>query len=138
MPDQSMNGGSPPPGKSQAKRAVLVLAGAYLLFFITPLGVAGAVPRLCPWYRFTGLDCPFCGLIRSLIATAHGSFRVAVALHPLGPAVFAAGLVMLAGAIGCWIRGRSFDLFRVIPGGRLTALVLALAWLAWWLIRIVY
>ena len=125
-----------PAKNHSAGRDTLVLAAAYFLFFITPLGLAGAIPRTCLWYKLTGLDCPFCGLVRSLIATAHGSLRVAYAFHPLGPVVFAAGMVLLGVAAYRWTAGRSFDLFEVVPGGRRTVLLAAWAWLVWWLARI--
>lgn len=49
-------------------------------------------PPLCLLKAITGLPCPGCGLIRSLVALGHGDLGAALYLHPLGPFV---GLVLL-------------------------------------------
>lgn len=36
----------------------------------------------CPFKKFTGLDCPFCGLQRSVIALITGNFRQSLYLYP--------------------------------------------------------
>lgn len=50
-------------------------AGAAILLARAP--VAGAYPA-CPWKSVTGLDCPFCGGLRSVAALAHGDLPLAV------------------------------------------------------------
>ena len=41
--------------------------------------------RLCPFHWLTGLDCPFCGLTRSLFALAKGRWQEALGLNALTP-----------------------------------------------------
>ena len=43
--------------------------------------------RMCPFYWFTGLPCPLCGLTRALFALAKGNWNQAIhfnAMSPLG------------------------------------------------------
>lgn len=47
------------------------------------------LPPLCPLKALTGIPCPGCGISRSLVCCGHGELGRAMALHPLGPIVFA-------------------------------------------------
>lgn len=47
------------------------------------------LPGTCFSKSILGLDCPGCGLTRSFVALAHGDWRGAIALHAIGPALFA-------------------------------------------------
>lgn len=60
---------SPQPGSE-----VLLLAGFRL-------------PQLCSFKRTTGLDCPGCGLTRSVTASLHGQLTRAFGWNPVGPLV---------------------------------------------------
>lgn len=42
------------------------------------------MPPLCPFKTFTGLDCPGCGITRSLIYAFHGRFHDAYMMHMWG------------------------------------------------------
>ncbi len=75
------------------------------------------LPPLCSLKRYTGLDCPGCGLTRSFIATAHGQFRAAVAHNPAGLYWFA----LIAGQIP-W---QAWQLRRIARGEKEIDL-------AWW------
>lgn len=46
------------------------------------------VPGLCWWRRWTGLDCPGCGLTRCFVSLAHGHPAAAMGYHPLGVVLF--------------------------------------------------
>lgn len=46
------------------------------------------LPTLCNLKRFTGLDCPGCGLTRSFIALGHGRLRDSIRFNPAGPLWF--------------------------------------------------
>ena len=46
------------------------------------------LPTLCSLKRFTGLDCPGCGLTRSFIALGHGRWRDSLRFNPAGPLWF--------------------------------------------------
>jgi len=39
----------------------------------------------CIFHRFTHLDCPFCGMSRSMISLFHGQYSSSFLYHPLGP-----------------------------------------------------
>ena len=42
------------------------------------------LPETCQSRSLLGVDCPGCGLTRSLVFLAHGRLRESAALHPLG------------------------------------------------------
>ena len=51
---------------------------------------------ICLWHRFTGFECPTCGLTRAFCHAVQGNFAQSLAMHPAGILLFAA----LAGWIG--------------------------------------
>jgi hypothetical protein len=66
------------------------------------------VPQSCNMKRFTGLDCPGCGLTRSFVSMAHGDWRTAWNFHAAGPIWF---VVVVA-----QIPLRLWQLFRIRRG----------------------
>ncbi len=50
------------------------------------------LPSICLWRTVTGIPCPGCGGLRSLVCCAHGEWIRAFDFHPLGPMAFA-GLI---------------------------------------------
>ena len=60
--------------------------GVIALGVLGPSSVASG-PILCPLRAATGVPCPYCGLTRSITATATGDLAGAVELNPAGPAV---------------------------------------------------
>jgi len=58
----------------------------------------GDIPlkKVCFFKRLTNLDCPFCGLSRSIVSFAHGDLTSALSYHLLGPciAVFMSGTII--------------------------------------------
>lgn len=84
--------------------AAVALAAVLAASFLLPIPVADedsgrgfvlGIP-LCVFKAVTGLPCPFCGLTRSFVCTAHLSLREALQYHPLGPALWALAAVALA------------------------------------------
>ena len=66
------------------------LAGVMSLYFAFAwLIYPGRDVILCPFRILTGLRCPLCGLSHSIGALLHGSLRMSVEYHPLGPLVVA-------------------------------------------------
>ena len=60
-----------------------------------PVGTLSSYSLLrCPVHFLTGLDCPTCGLGRSLVRAWSGDFAAAFDYHPLGPALLAAALAL--------------------------------------------
>ncbi len=60
-------------------QAGMLLGGAGLgtALLVARPPVDGAYPA-CPWLAITGMDCPFCGGLRSVAALAHGDLATAV------------------------------------------------------------
>jgi len=64
----------------------------------TFLGVASSIPAFlifsrvgltqrlwtCPFFKFTGIPCPSCGLTRSLISLSQGDFKTSWQYHSFG------------------------------------------------------
>jgi len=71
-----------------------ILAGSLIL---TPAQSHGdpihlgplALPGVCTFNNLTGLPCPGCGLVRSMVAAGHGRLEASVACHRLGLITFA-------------------------------------------------
>jgi len=95
------------------------------------------LPDLCWWRRLLQIECPGCGLTRSLVCAVHGRWKLAVGFHP-------GGIVVLAGLVG-QLPYRSLQLARIASGRpslggrwlRVTGWGLMLAVLAGWLARVV-
>jgi hypothetical protein len=45
-------------------------------------------PSTCALRSILGVKCAFCGMTRSVCATAHGQLKSAFGMHPLGPPLF--------------------------------------------------
>ncbi len=123
------------PRTLQKKRA-LALAVLIAVLVLANQESATILPRLCPWYNLTDIDCPFCGLTRSVIATADFQPATAFRLHPFGPAV----LALLAGWLILCCLGLFRDCWSIKIPRRLkiySGAALALGWLCWWLFSII-
>lgn len=48
-------------------------------------GLGWAVPGVCTYRRWFGVDCPGCGLTRSFISLGHGNWSAAWHFNPAGP-----------------------------------------------------
>jgi len=126
--------GPDPDWKKRGRKISLILLLFLAVLFIPDSDTIEKLPRLCIWYRLTGTDCPFCGLIRSFFALAGGSVTHATAYHPFGPVVFVAVVLFLAGALYSWITGKAFSLLAWLDrNSRKTAVILGIVWLACWL-----
>jgi Protein of unknown function (DUF2752) len=68
--------------------AVAVVAGAYLLAVRSDQRVVllsrYPLPELCLSRSWFGVECPGCGLTRSIVLLAHGDWRGSLAMHRLG------------------------------------------------------
>lgn len=110
----------------------LVLAGAvWLLALRGPAGLAW-FPG-CLFRRFTGLNCPGCGMTRAAYATLHGRIGEAFRFNPVGMillplASFGAGLELIG-----WVRGRALP-FR-LNVGRAGAWAIVGVVISFWVLR---
>ncbi|MFQ5607808.1 MAG: DUF2752 domain-containing protein [Candidatus Zixiibacteriota bacterium] len=70
----------------------LAALAALVVFFLLPSDGIGLI--LCPFKNITGLDCPACGLTRSVSSLLHLDFGRSLFYHPLGaPALL--GLMLI-------------------------------------------
>ncbi|HHP7233213.1 MAG TPA: DUF2752 domain-containing protein [Desulfobacterales bacterium] len=53
----------------------------------------------CPFHSIMKMPCPGCGLTRATVCLLKGHGRAALAQHPMAPAVLAAPIVLLPGAV---------------------------------------
>jgi hypothetical protein len=82
--------------------ALAMLAAAWAL----PVAAVEGGPGVCRFQALTGVECPTCGLTRSVVALAHGDPGASLRWHPAGP-LFLAGALVLAALIPLlWLRRR--------------------------------
>ena len=95
-----------PPKVSRANQVAFIILGlatlviAAVVFFFNP--ATHRIYPVCQFHRLTGLDCPGCGLTRSLYALLHGNFSTA--LHD--NALFIGGIFFLVARGGWWLWAR--------------------------------
>lgn len=125
------------PGRSRHGRTALTLLVLLAVVLLLDLDTAVTLPRSCPWYLLTGADCPFCGLVRSLVAAGDLRFGQSLSLHPFGLPVLVAGIAWLAlsaparfGLLG----EAGYIMIRTVLRPLLIAG--AVSWLAWWLMKL--
>jgi hypothetical protein len=71
-------------GPVAARLGLLSIAsGLYALFAY--VAADRGLESLCPFYRFTGVACPFCGLTRATHQLMKGDVEGAVRSNPLAP-----------------------------------------------------
>jgi hypothetical protein len=84
----------------------------------------------CFFHRWTGLDCPGCGMTRAAHACLHGRWGEAFRFNPLGMVLLPAAALGIGLELAGWVRGRPLP-WRFRIGGR-WAWVLLLVILAFW------
>lgn len=118
-------------------RSAWVVAGALVLVaaavFLMRHGPA-QVPFLpeCLFHRFTGLNCPGCGMTRATHAALHGRLGEAFRMNPVGMMLFPVAMSGIGLEIVGWVRGRPLS-FRLNPGIRGTWCLVALVFAFWFL-----
>lgn len=108
---------------------LLVLGtGAYLLWRFGTGWTPGCL--FCKW---TGLECPGCGMTRATHALLEGRIIEAFAFNPVGTLLFPiAGIAVSLKAIG-WARGKPLP--YEVPTGRWGATAIAVVVIGWWILR---
>ncbi len=114
---------------------ILVLAGLVtaLLLVIHPDGAVAfrfapdhALPQVCMSRQIFQVDCPGCGLTRSVVHLVHGRWAESFAIHRLGWLVgVVAGLQLIVSAMA--LQNRPLP----IPMGRLVVVTAVLLMLNW-------
>jgi hypothetical protein len=136
VPDAPADAVEPPPVRRWyfEHHAIMLAISVVVLALAATMSVRGEgtqvslpmmsvpLPELCHMRRFTGLDCPGCGLTRCFISLAHGDL-MAAARYNLGG-------VLLFGLLIAQLPYRSVQLWRVshgLPALRVRRLSTALA-----------
>ena len=90
-----------------------VFAALLALSATTKLGPSGrlnlaetTLGDTCTFHRLTTVNCPFCGLARSMVALFDGRVRDSLRFHPLG-VFLAAAFVLTVAAVGVSAMHRS-------------------------------
>ena len=71
-------------------------------------GTSVAMPGACTFKRFTGIDCPGCGLTRCFICLMHGEFARAWSYNPAG--------IVFFGVVAFQVPFRGWQLWRLKTG----------------------
>lgn len=87
----------------------------------------------CLFRRFTGLECPGCGMTRGTYALFHGRFLEAFLFNPVGMILLPIGLVACGfHAIG-WASKKPLPI--QIPASRWVSIPLSVIVIGWWILR---
>jgi hypothetical protein len=104
---------------------------ALMLYQRGPAGL-GWYPG-CLFHRFTGLQCPGCGMTRAAYATLHGDLAHAFRMNVVGMILLPLAMVGLGLELIGWVRGRPLP-FRLDPGPKGSWTIAAVV-LAFWVLR---
>lgn len=83
-------------GDLSARRYQLLALFVMVVLFLLPSDGIGMI--LCPLKNLSGLDCPSCGLTRSVSSLLHLEFGRSLSYHPLG-ALALTGLALIAAPV---------------------------------------
>jgi hypothetical protein len=81
-------------GSAGVARSVTVLCGV-----IVAGSIWGVTLWVCPIRGATGVDCPGCGLTRSIALLLRGQWEESMRQHAFGPAALAVGLLFAVSAV---------------------------------------
>lgn len=108
----------------------LLLAGVILIGTLAAPWIerAGLLPDnpVCPSRRLAGIDCPGCGMTRSVVALGRGELGLALTLNWIAPTLFAIALIH-AGARGAKLVDPSVRLHGLDLATIVTVIVVYLA-----------
>ena len=71
----------------------------------------------CTFHKFTGLNCPGCGMTRAAYATLHGRIGDAFRMNPVGMILLPLASIGLGIEVLGWVRGKPLP-FRLKIGAR--------------------
>lgn len=92
------------------------------------------LPEMCLSHSLFKVDCPACGLTRSLVSLAHGDVAGSWHFHRLGWLMMAAVLIQFPYRITALARKQDYPLGKTLP--RLFGLALIVLLLGNWLLRL--
>jgi hypothetical protein len=107
------------------------------------LPVVGVLPETCTLYSRLGVDCPGCGLTRCFIHLAHGRIASAWGVNPVGILLFIYVGLQIPLAIAMLARFHEAPrdvlwLQRINPWNEKAAILLLLALLVQWIVRLTF
>ena len=88
---------------------MLALAGAAFALYQQGPGGAAWMPG-CTFHKFTGLNCPGCGMTRAAYATLHGRIGEGFRMNPVGMVLVPVACIGLGIEILGWVRGKPLPL----------------------------
>ncbi len=91
----------------------IALSWIFTLCYLYPYlnGLPGSGFVFCIFRRVTGIPCLFCGMTRSMAATAHLRLNDAFYYHLLGPFIFFTMVIFLLAFAFLFLAGRSLELY---------------------------
>ena len=110
--------------------AVLVLG--FAAWMLRETRGVGWMPG-CFFRKYTGIECPGCGMTRGTYAVLHGRFLEGFLFNPVGMILFPLAMIGLGIEVIGWVRGKPLP-FSLNPG-RWGSTVLAVVIIAWWVLR---
>ena len=124
-----------------SRRGWIVLIGVPALFvlaYILALKPALTGLPLCGVKMFTGIDCPGCGLTRSIAYLTHGQIRRSIDYHPLGIVIALWLVYMLIGTALGFILGRPMPRLVSQKTADLLLIVFVAALFGQWLVKLFF
>jgi len=112
--------------------SLLVLVVIVAAYALRETGGAGWMPG-CFFRKFTGFECPGCGMTRASHAFLNGRILEAFRFNPVGMVLFPLALLGIGLELLGWVRGKPFP-YR-LGFGRWGATVIAVVMIAWWILR---
>ncbi|WP_411827973.1 DUF2752 domain-containing protein [Luteolibacter sp. AS25] len=112
--------------------SLAVLGLCFAAYMLRETGGAGWMPG-CYFRKFTGLECPGCGMTRGTYAMLHGRFLDGFLFNPVGMILLPLAMIALGIELLGWVRGKPLP-FRIAPG-RWGASIVAVIMVAWWILR---
>lgn len=99
------------------------------------LGTSAPLPELCMSKRLFGVQCPGCGLTRSVVASSRGQWSRAMHHHPAGPIIFGWALVQIPYRIANLWRMRKGRAAWRLPGAAIMVAIITVVCLVQWVVR---
>lgn len=99
------------------------------------LGTSSPLPELCMSKRLFGMQCPGCGLTRSVVASSRGQWRRAMHHHPAGPIIFGWALVQIPYRIANLWRIKKGRVVWRLPGAAIMVAIISAVCLVQWVVR---
>jgi hypothetical protein len=124
-----------------ARQGWIILLGVPALFLCAY--IIAAFPAitnlpLCAVKSFVGIDCPGCGLTRSIAFLTHGEIRKSIDLHPMGIVVALILIYLFARTLTVFIIGKEIRPFTSQKARDTLLMIFLAALLGQWLVKLFF